>query len=81
MQAILQVMNYRLKNRVIELIYRNPKVIGEIADILDVHFTSMQRILSRNDAKLTQKDVLLVISKGLGIPENDLTEKIKQTNI
>jgi len=67
-------MRLRLKKEILTKIEESGTIVGSIADVLGRHYTSMPYLLRKNHPTLIRKDVLMVISKELNLPEDDLTE-------
>jgi hypothetical protein len=67
---------YKFKDSVKKTLRRDAALIGTIAGKLG--FTQMYtlRLLTDNDQKLTQKAILEIVSKNLGITEKDLLEEV-----
>lgn len=67
-----------LKPEIVETLKNDPVAIGSIAEILGVSFTTMPRMIMRNDAKLTQAGVLKYLRKRLSIKnDSDLLTELE----
>lgn len=63
-----------LKQTVIDRVEKDAILFGQVADVLGVAPLSLPRILSNRDSRLTQINVLEVISNRLGVQISDLLE-------
>lgn len=67
-------MRVKLKQDVLDKIKRDNDLFAEVGKALDLVPSSLTRKLYANDTDLTQKNVLIAISKHLDISEDDLFE-------
>jgi hypothetical protein len=70
-----------LKQEILDEIKRDSMLYGKIGAELDISPTSLPRLLYSNDKRLTQINVLRILSEHLKINQNDLFEKIRETNL
>lgn len=68
--------NYKFKDSIKKTLRRDTDLIGMIADKLGFTPLYTLRLLTDNDQKLTQKAILQLVSKNLGIKEKDLLEEV-----
>lgn len=64
--------NNGLDPKILDKIKRDPILFGKVANALCVAPTTLPRLLSANDAKLTQAKVLIVLREHLGVQDNAL---------
>ena len=72
--------NWLLKSNILEQIQTDGILYGKVANALDKSPATLPALLRNNDARLTQKRILVIISEHLNIPEEDLTETEPVTN-
>ncbi|HRO18516.1 MAG TPA: hypothetical protein PLU07_10015, partial [Ferruginibacter sp.] len=61
----------------LDAIKDNPKLYGQVADLLGVAPLSLPRILNANDQRLTQASILKGIAEHLGVQDiNELLEQV-----
>lgn len=64
-----------LKDEVKRQIKSNADLFRDLCKALDISPYTLPDLLRKDDAQLTQKEVLVIISNTLDIPENKLLEK------
>ena len=72
----MEMLNYKFKEPIKKTLRRDADLIGMIADKLGLTPIYTLRLLTDNDQKLTQKAILQIVSKNLGIKEKDLLEVV-----
>lgn len=70
-----------LKQEILDEIKRDSMLYGKIGAELDISPASLPRLLYSNDKRLTQINVIRILSEHLKIDQNDLFEKIRETNL
>lgn len=73
--------NAGLKSEVLDKIKSDPILYGRVAEALSISPTTLPRLIYANDAKLTQINVLMVLSEHLKTDQSDLLKKIGETNL